>query len=472
MKIFAALCLAGFFSFAAAQETPPDSSRQTPVDTVQQEIKEMPQAAPGNIPPGMPQRIIIDDVAAVVGDEIILSSEVKGDAFTLAQDRKINVSDTAAMRELTQDVLDNKISEKILLHNARQAKIEVADDQINEMVENQINELKSNYPSDNAFQQALAVAGQTLSGLKDYYREQAKNGLMQQNYLGQHRHEFPRVKVTEEEAQEFFKTQPISNRPDQVRYQRLIIAPQPSEEVLVQAKAKIDSIYGMYKSGTDFAYLAEKYSDDPSAAKGGDLGFFSKGDMVKEFEDSAFVISVGEVREVKTKYGWHLIRVEARRQKEVRVRHILAATQIKDADWERAYALADSLRNLVLKGESFYKLARKYGESASDLAESPAFTVMDKVPPAEQRTLQGTMTPVPGTSYLLSGIVEMKPVGYLLVLELERKEAAPLTYDEVHKQIIERLEYSKAIEAFVDKLRQKTYVDIRFKGWTPLPGGQ
>ncbi|HUU30462.1 MAG TPA: peptidylprolyl isomerase [archaeon] len=417
------------------------------------------------------KRFVVDDIAAVVGDEIILSSEIKWMVLQTAQETGLSTSDTTGLRKLSDEVLDVEIGKKILLHHAKQAKIEVTDEEVARMVENNINELRRRYPSEDAFLRDVAAAGQTLSGLRDSYREQAREELMRQGYLREHSHEFPRVKVTEEEAREFFETQSIGNSPEQIKYQYLVISPRPGKDVLDQAETRIDSILKMYNNGADFGYLAEKYSDGPTAPKGGDLGFFSKGDMVKEFEDAAFDMKVGEVRKVKTKYGWHLIRVESRRQKEVRARNILAATEIKDADWERAYQLTDSLRQRVLTGDKFFKLAKEFSEETDNLSESPAFTILESLPQNVRQALRGKLTPVPGKPSRISEIVELKPTGYLLVLELERKEAAPFKFGDVSAQIMERLAQKKSIEAFVDKLRKKTYIDIRFKGWSPLAGG-
>ena len=414
----------------------------------------------------------MDDVAAVVGGEVILGSQIKVVVLQTAQQNKIAISDTAALRKLSEELLNAEIANKVLLHHAKEAKIEAPDDQVNQLVENRLNEMRRNFPSEEVFQQALKEAGQSLLGLKEMYREQSKEDILRQNYLREHSHEFPRVKVSEEEAREFFESQPVGDSPEQVKFQHMIIPPQPGEKVLAEAKARIDSIYKLYQQGADFAYLAERHSDGPSAAKGGDLGFFSKGDMVKEFEEAAFDMRVGEVRMVKTKYGWHLLRVEARRQKEVRARHILAATEITPEDWQRARQLAESLRQRVMDGESFYKLAREHGENTSDLAESPVFMMLDNVQPAQLRNaLNGPLTQVPNTSKRISDPIQLKPNGYLLVLEIERKEAAALQFEDVSQRVINQLQQTKGIEAYVEDLRKKTYIDIRFKGWTPLAGG-
>jgi len=418
------------------------------------------------------QRLIVDDIAAVVGSQIIMSSEVKMFTLATAAERKIEPGDTAAMREISHEVLESEIQKRVLLHHAKAAKIEVTDEEINQLVENQLDELRKRYPNDAAFKRDLEEAGQNEAGLKDVYRQQATDELYRQKFLQEHSHEFPRIKVDEAEARKFFDAQPIGNSPEQVRFQYMIIAPRASEQVLAAAKTKIDSVYKQFLGGADFAYLAQHFSDDPNASRGGDLGFFSKGEMVKEFEEAAFSMKVGEVRMVQTKYGWHLIRVEARRQKEVRARHILAGTEIVEEDWQRAYDLARSLRQRVLDGENFYTLAKENSEENTGLVESPALSVLDNIQPEQFRdALMGELTSVPGKTHRISAIIDMKPHGYGIVYELERKPAAPLAFEDVRQQIIERLQQSKAIEAYIEELRKKTFIEIRFEGWSPLATG-
>ncbi len=384
-------------------------------------------------------RYIADDIAAVVGEEIVLSSEIKTAILLAVQEGNISLGDTAELKRLSNEILEMQISQKILVHHAKEAKVEVTDEEVSERVTNQINELRSHYRSEEEFQRDLASAGQTLVGLREMYREQARDELLSQKFLQDHTHDFPRVKVTEEEAREFFNNQVVRTRPEQVKFMHMVIEPKPGEQALAEAKTRIDSIYKMYMDGADFAYIAQRHSDGPSASNGGDLGYFSKGDMVKEFEEAAFSMVPGEVRMVKTKFGWHLIRVEARRQKEVRARHILAATEIGEEDWERARLLAESLRQRVLEGESFFKLVKEYSADADQLFESPPFMDLNTLQQDLQEILRGELNPMPDTTFRISEVIEVRPNGQLLVLEMDRKPEAPLTFEEVRQQIIERL---------------------------------
>jgi len=114
------------------------------------------------------------------------------------------------------------------------------------------------------------------------------------------------------------------------KYKYVKFVLEPSEYDIQQAKEDIDNIYQNILDGDDFASLASSYSQDPgSAANGGDLGFFGKGAMVKEFEDTAFSMAVGQVSEpFKTNFGWHILKVTAKKnndkgEPEVQASHIL-----------------------------------------------------------------------------------------------------------------------------------------------------
>ena len=113
----------------------------------------------------------------------------------------------------------------------------------------------------------------------------------------------------------------ITEQAIRARYDKEI-AGKPGEEevdarhVLVSTQQQADEIIAQLKTGADFASLAKKFSSDPAAQQGGDLGFFKKGDMLPEFSDAAFALQPGQFTEkpVHTRYGWHVIQVVARRQ--------------------------------------------------------------------------------------------------------------------------------------------------------------
>ena len=114
----------------------------------------------------------------------------------------------------------------------------------------------------------------------------------------------------------------VSDKAVQERYDQYVKANPPKEEVsarhiLVQTEAQAKDVLAELKKGADFAELAKAKSIDPSGKQnGGDLGFFSREEMVPEFSEAAFKLKEGETTQapVKTQFGWHIIKVEAKRQ--------------------------------------------------------------------------------------------------------------------------------------------------------------
>jgi len=99
------------------------------------------------------------------------------------------------------------------------------------------------------------------------------------------------------------------------------IAPEPevrARHILVKTEQEAKDLVKQLKAGADFTELAKKSSDGPSAQTGGDLGYFSRGQMVKPFEDVAFALKAGEVSgPIQTEFGWHVIKVEDKRNRPV-----------------------------------------------------------------------------------------------------------------------------------------------------------
>lgn len=110
----------------------------------------------------------------------------------------------------------------------------------------------------------------------------------------------------------------------QIATQKLQDAITNDKNLDAQVKAKAEDILAKVKAGGNFADLAKQYSQDSSAANGGDLGFFGKGQMVTEFENAAFALQVGQVSDlVKSKYGYHIIKVIEKKDNKVHAAQIL-----------------------------------------------------------------------------------------------------------------------------------------------------
>jgi peptidyl-prolyl cis-trans isomerase C len=120
------------------------------------------------------------------------------------------------------------------------------------------------------------------------------------------------VAVTDAEAKEFYENHPdMFQQPEKIRASHILIKAEPDADKADKeaARKKLEDIQKKVEAGEDFGELAKAHSEGPTSAKGGDLGFFGRGQMVKPFEDVAFALKTGEVSDiVETRFGYHIIK--------------------------------------------------------------------------------------------------------------------------------------------------------------------
>ncbi|TCN27768.1 peptidylprolyl isomerase [Mesobacillus foraminis] len=181
-------------------------------------------------------------------------------------------------------LIDNKIIEQ----EAEKKDITITDKEITEELQTYID----SYGGEEAFQSALEQSGLTENDVKSDV----------ENYLKIEKLLKPEVKVTEEEMKTYFDENKESfNEQEQVE----------ASHILVDDKKTAEEVAQKLADGEDFAELAKEYSTDASNAEsGGELGYFSKGEMAAEFEEAAFSMAKGDISDpVKTEYGYHIIKV-------------------------------------------------------------------------------------------------------------------------------------------------------------------
>jgi peptidyl-prolyl cis-trans isomerase D len=231
---------------------------------------------------------------------------------------------------------------------------------------------------------------------------------------------------SDKEIQDYYK-QTVKGEfthPEQVSARHILIeVPEGSPDAdRAAARAKAETILKQVQSGADFTKLAKQNSDDTSNKfKGGELGFFSRGQMVKPFEDAAFRLKPGESELVETRYGYHVIQVE-----QTRAAHTdtLAEARSKIVDELKRKAGSDAARRLVredlsaaLDGASLKDLANKRGLHQNDTAwfteqDTPAGTEQDpefahevlKLEKGDIRVLSG-----PGRDPILVKLIDKRP---------------------------------------------------------------
>lgn len=190
-------------------------------------------------------------------------------------------------------VLDNLISEKIIKLEIEKQKIEIPEEEIEKV----ISEIKGSYGGDEAFNQAMEYYGYKLEDIK----KNITTNIQIKKLLE------PSISITEEEIKDYFETyKDTLSQKEQVR----------ASHILVETEEKAKEVKEKLLAGGDFAEIAKEYSQDINNKDlGGDLGFFSRGEMLPTFENAAFALEIGEISDpVQTDYGFHIIKVEEKKE--------------------------------------------------------------------------------------------------------------------------------------------------------------
>ena len=314
---------------------------------------------------------IVDGVAAVVGRNIIKFSDVER---SYAQIRlKQGAADAFNNRCA---VLENLILSQLLVHKGEIDSVEVTDEEVNQYVDYYLKNDMRNYGSREAIREAT---GFTYEELKEQYQRMIRNNLLARRVEYQLTED---VTVTPKEVADFFATLPADSlpmMPERYELSEIVIEPQISETERDRVRTQLAELRERVIKGEKFSMLATLYSQDPaSAKKGGELGFFSRGDMVADFESAAFALKPGEVSPiVETQYGFHIIQLIERRGNTINARHILLVPQVSPDDLLAARMKLDSIATEIRAGHiAFDEAARTFSTAtnaqAGGVAVNPA----------------------------------------------------------------------------------------------------
>lgn len=299
----------------------------------------------------------IDKIVAIVGEEVILKSDLDGQLFFMSQvDKSINMKD----KETRNRVLDGLIDQLLLVSKAIKDSITVSDDEVNQRIELHIQSEARRFGSEKRVEQ---VYGMSIPRMKSEIRDKIRHNLLVQTLVSQR---FADVKVTQKEIEDFYKQNKDSlpMLPPSIQLYHLVKKVDASNETkqnLYDLALKIrDSIL----AGGDFATFAKKYSGDPGTANdGGELGWFNKGKLFPEFENAAFKLIIGELSQpVETPFGFHLIQTIEKKPDAIKTRHILFKFGDSEEGSKKAVEFLETMRKSVTEGASFDSLAKRFSD--------------------------------------------------------------------------------------------------------------
>ena len=206
------------------------------------------------------------------------------------------------LREVEKKILESLINRDLLYQESKAKGIQVEGAALNK----QLKRLKENFPSEEEFKNALIVMNLSEAGIKS----QIERDLTVQKFIDIQFNE--KITVSGKESKAYYDSNKDSFRqPEQVHARHILIKVdfQDDNSQKAVARKKIEEIQKKVRKGEDFASLAKAFSQCPSSTKGGDLGYFSRGQMVEPFGEAAFVLKPGEVSSIiETRFGYHLIK--------------------------------------------------------------------------------------------------------------------------------------------------------------------
>lgn len=305
-------------------------------------------------------RQVVDGIVAVVGQTIIKNSDIEQ---AYAQVRLRQGLDNAYAERC--QLLESMLISKLLVHKGIVDSVEVSDDQVEEQVQYY---LKAAVRQAGGKDKLREVYQYSYDELHDQYFDLLRDRILSQRVEHQLTES---VKVTPAEVTEFFSKisqDSLPTIPTQYEVSEIVIEPTIGEDERDRVRGELAELRERILKGEKFSMLAKLYSQDPgSASKGGELGFFGRGDMVKEFEAAAFALKPGEVSPiVETQYGFHILQLIERRGNTINVRHILLQPKTSSEDLLRARITLDSLAQEIRLGHiTFEDAAQKFSNGAS-----------------------------------------------------------------------------------------------------------
>jgi peptidyl-prolyl cis-trans isomerase SurA len=416
------------------------------------------------------ETVPIDRVVAVVGNEVILWSDVLEEINVMrAQGRELPKDSTAQMA-IARQIIERLIEAELLVQRAHQDSVQVEDAEIVPAVDQRMRQVRGQFQTEEQFQNLLRQSG---FGTSEEYRrwlmdEQRRNAL-QERLIQKLRQEgkLPPAPVSEAEVQKFFEENrgQVPRLPATVTFRQVVVPVKPSAKARDAARIKAESLLVEIRRGGDFEQIAKRESMDPASREtGGDLGWRRRGGgtegLVPEFEYVIFRMGPGQVSPVfETTFGFHIARVDRVQPAEVKARHILVRPALDSVDVAAARVRADSVAAAWRAGASFDSLIAKFHDPIEERSIPNPFP-RTQLPEAYQKAIEGKSMNEIVDPFAIEDAARGVPKFVVLQLTSVEQEREP-SLAEFRQQIREQLAQQKAVRRLFENLREATFVSIR-----------
>lgn len=426
------------------------------------------------------QSNIIDEVIAVVGDNPVLRSDIE------AQYQQAMMQGSNFAGDLKCHIFEQMLLQKLLLEQAKLDSIEVSENMVISHVDRQINEFINRAGSKEKLEEWL---NKPLYQIKQEQREMIRNQMLTQQMQSEITGD---IKVTPAEIRAFYRRTPPDSLPmvqAQFEVQQITVYPRIETEEIEAVKARLRDFQRQINEGRDFATLAVLYSEDPgSAARGGELGFMARAQLVPEFAQVAFNLQdknrVSKI--VETEFGFHIIQLIDRQGDRINVRHILLKPKPTQEAIKEARERTDSLASLIRSGEiSFEEAALRFSMDKDSRAnggimvnpynQSTKFDIQEIAPGIYSQIEKMEVDQI-SNAFLMKD--ERLGKDYFAIIKLKSRNAphrANITDDyQLLQTLLENKKSEEVFKKWIINKQRDTYISIspdwincefEFKGW-------
>ena len=409
----------------------------------------------------------VDKVIAVLGSDVILLSELNQQYVMYLNSG--NPSDEKVKCYILQQML----VQHLLKQQAQIDSVMVDDKQVDDELDRRMRYQIQRAGGQDKLEEFL---NRSVLQYKDELRPDVKDQLQANKMQGTITE---KVSVTPSEVKKYYDSYKKDSLPDipaEYEVGEIVLHPELTKLEKQRFYDKLDAIRLRVKSGEDFGFLAKTYSEDPgSAPEGGDLGFFDRTMMAKEFTAFAFKLKPGELSPVfETDFGFHILQVVERRGEQVHARHILIRPQTTPQSLDRARLHADSIYNNIITNKIAFSTAAslystdkesKYNGGmilfADNQTSRTTFIPADKLDPktflvVDTMKVGETSKPVPFTS------TDGKE-GYKIVFLKSKIPPHKGNLDQDYTKFKEKAQQQKqdrVMSEWFEKRRKNTYIRI------------
>jgi peptidyl-prolyl cis-trans isomerase SurA len=297
---------------------------------------------------------MIDQVVAIVGDYTILQSEIENQ-YLQYRAQGVNFPDMRCF------IFKDFLEQKLLLNQAKIDSIEISESSVELSLDQRLSFFINQIGSEEEME---AYFGKSMLEIKEDLREVLREQMITQQMQGQITGD---VKITPSEVKKFYNSVPPDSIPfidAMVQVQQVVVYPPLGDEAEFEVKERLLELRKRIMEGESFETLAILYSEGPSAANGGDIGFMGRGELDPAYATAAFSLQEGGISKiVESEFGFHIIQLVERRNDRVRTRHILMKPKIGLDAKKNALARLDSIADFIrLDSLTFDQAARFYSE--------------------------------------------------------------------------------------------------------------